>query len=126
MSAAEKLSAGLAAVLVAVCLLTGFKTAPQGIVPEKQADERAVMVGGDVEKTEIHIPGGKVNLNTASADELCFVPGIGEAIAQKILDWRAENGNFKSFEELVDEIDGIGENNIEDMRRYLVLEDDAS
>lgn len=126
MSKAEKLSVLLAAVLVAVCLLMGFKSPPQGTATEKQADERAVMTGGDIEETGIYLPDGKVNLNTATLDELCTVPGIGEKIAGDIIAWREENGSFRSVEQLVDEIGGIGKNNVEDMRIYLVLEDDAS
>ena len=126
MNSAEKLSALLAAVLVAVCLLLSFRSAPQGIVPEKAADEKAIMTGGDVEKELILLPSGKVDLNTATLEELCMVPGIGEKIAGDIISWRSENGSFGSFDQLVDEIDGIGKNNIEDMRRYLLLEDDAS
>ena len=126
MSGAEKKSALIAAVLVAVCLLASFKSAPQGFSMQKSADRQAVMTGGDGEQSDELLPGDTVNINTASAEELCLIPGIGDAIAQKIIEWREENGSFTSIEELVDAIDGIGENNIEDMRRYLVLEDDAS
>lgn len=126
MNSAEKLSALLAAVLVAACLLASFKSAPQGIVPERQADEQSIMEGGDAENTGIRLQNGRIDLNTASLAELCTVPGIGEKIAGSIISWREENGSFKSFSQLVDEIDGIGENNIEDMQRYLILEDDAS
>lgn len=126
MTSAEKLSALLAAVLIAVCALTGLRSAPQGIAAEKTAGEQAILTGEDGEESDELLPGDTVNINTASLEELCLIPGIGEATAQKILDWRGEHGNFTSIEEFVDEIDGIGENNIENMRMYLALEDDAS
>lgn len=51
--------------------------------------------------------GGKVNLNTATAEELDGLPRVGPVLAQRIVDWRAEHGNFKAVEEL-DAVDGVG------------------
>ncbi|TCK21186.1 ComEA family DNA-binding protein [Pseudonocardia endophytica] len=53
-------------------------------------------------------PGGKVDLNTATAADLDALPGVGPATATKILDWRAKNGRFTRIEQLR-EVDGIGE-----------------
>jgi competence protein ComEA len=51
---------------------------------------------------------GPVNLNTATVDQLDALPGIGPVLAQRILDWRAANGGFRSVEDL-NEVSGIGE-----------------
>jgi len=53
-------------------------------------------------------PDQKININTAQSDELQKLPRVGPAIAQRILDYRKENGNFKRIEDLL-KVRGIGE-----------------
>lgn len=50
---------------------------------------------------------GKIDLNTATAEQLDSLPGVGPVTAQKILAWRAAHGRFRSPAEL-QEVDGIG------------------
>lgn len=59
-----------------------------------------------------------VNVNTATAEELTALPGIGEKRAQAILEIRKEKGGFKSVDELT-EVKGIGPANLEKLRPYL-------
>ena len=49
-----------------------------------------------------------VNLNTATATDLAKLPGIGPAVAARILEYRQKNGGFKKIEELMN-VKGIGE-----------------
>ena len=49
-----------------------------------------------------------VNLNTASASQLESMPGIGAKTAQRIVEYRQKNGDFKKVEELMN-VKGIGE-----------------
>ncbi|PKW14889.1 competence protein ComEA [Saccharopolyspora spinosa] len=58
---------------------------------------------------------GKVNLNTATEDQLDELPGIGEVTAKRIVQWRAEHGRFDSVEQLR-EVGGIGESRFARLR----------
>lgn len=51
--------------------------------------------------------GAKIDLNTASVEELGALPRVGPVLAQRIVDWRKEHGRFTSVEEL-DAVDGVG------------------
>jgi competence protein ComEA len=58
---------------------------------------------------------GRVSLSSASAAELDALPGVGPVTAQKILDYRAAHGGFRSVDDL-DAIPGIGPARIEQLR----------
>lgn len=60
-------------------------------------------------------PEGKININTADADALDALPGIGPVLARRIVDWRTANGPFADIEELL-EVDGIGQATLDGLR----------
>lgn len=60
-------------------------------------------------------PAGPVDLNTATAEQLESLPGVGPATAAAILDWRKQHGRFRSVEDLL-EVRGIGDARLADLR----------
>jgi competence ComEA-like helix-hairpin-helix protein len=73
--------------------------APATATPPSAAEPPAVPVEGGA--------GGVVDLNHASAQELRTLPGIGPALAGRVVAWRAEHGPFRFVEEL-EKVPGIG------------------
>ncbi|WP_195336187.1 helix-hairpin-helix domain-containing protein [Paraclostridium bifermentans] len=63
----------------------------------------------------------KININSASKEELDSLPGVGEVTAQKILDYREENKEFKSIDEIKN-VKGIGENKFNDLKDYICIQ----
>lgn len=63
---------------------------------------------------------GKVDLNTADRDLLMKIPGIGEKLAQRIIEYREEKGGFNGLEE-IGNIKGITNYRYEKIKDYLVV-----
>jgi competence protein ComEA len=63
--------------------------------------------------------GATVNVNQADATQLEALDGVGPAIAQKIIDWRTQNGPFKTVDDLA-QVSGIGPKKLEAMRAQAV------
>lgn len=63
----------------------------------------------------------KINLNTATLEQLDSLPGIGPALAQRILDYRAQHSSFKSVEELK-EVKGIGDALFDEIKDQVTLQ----
>ena len=65
-----------------------------------------------------HMAETRVDLNAADRVELCTLPGIGPATADRIIAYRTENGPFRSPDELL-RVDGIGSATLENIREYI-------
>ncbi len=62
----------------------------------------------------------KININTATKEELDTLPGIGPSTAEKIINYRKENGKFKSIEEIKD-VSGIGDSKYENIKDMIEI-----
>jgi competence protein ComEA len=63
---------------------------------------------------------GPVNINTADLEALIALPGIGPALARRIIAYRKQHGRFTSIDQLID-IQGIGPRNIDDFRHLVTV-----
>lgn len=63
-------------------------------------------------------PAGVVNINTASAEQLALLPGVGPSVAGRIVEHREKNGAFKQVEDLL-LVKGIGEKSLEKLKPYV-------
>lgn len=63
---------------------------------------------------------GKININTATADELTMLPGIGDVYAQRIVDYRQANGPYKTPEDLLN-VEGIGTVRLSKIIDYITI-----
>lgn len=64
--------------------------------------------------------GGPINLNTAGVEQLDELPRVGPAIAQRIVDWREQNGRFSSVDDLLG-VPGIGEKMLAGLRDLVTV-----
>lgn len=64
--------------------------------------------------------GAPININTADVDALCTLPGIGPVIAQRIVDYRQQNGPFALVED-VTRVSGIGQATLAKIRDHITV-----
>ena len=82
--------------------------------PAKQTETKKS--SGSTEK-KVTFP---VNINTASKKELDALPGIGEVLAQRIIDYRSANGPFSTVDDLT-KVKGIGAKTLEKLKPYATV-----
>ena len=102
------------AVLQALNLAALLVDGSQILVPREGQEAVAPPVAGGA------VAGGLINVNTASTTELEELPGVGEVIAQAIVDHRTENGPFTSVDQLLD-VSGIGDATLESIRELVTV-----
>jgi competence protein ComEA len=100
-----------AALNLAAPIADGQQVLVPARLPQAVAAAQGVPVPG--------VPAGPIQLSSATAEQLDSLPGIGPATAQKILDYRAEHGAFRSVDEL-DEVPGIGPTRVDQLRGLVV------
>lgn len=61
-----------------------------------------------------------LNINSATAEQLEELEGIGEVISKRIIEYRNENGNFRCIEDLAN-VKGISESTVEKLRPYITV-----
>lgn len=90
------------------------------ILTEEEAGKSSEVSDLENSDSKASVADGRINLNTAKAEELMTLPGIGAAKAQSILSYRDEKGGFSSIEEIMD-ITGIKEGVYSKIKDYITV-----
>ncbi|MBR2742627.1 MAG: helix-hairpin-helix domain-containing protein [Clostridia bacterium] len=83
--------------------------------------DREPLAAATEDESPAQYGGEPVNINTAGKYELERLPGVSEATARKIIEFREEYGAFESAEEIM-LVSGIGEKKFEAMREYITVD----
>jgi len=91
------------------------------VVPEKIVVPTAVLNNEtSTPESPLSTDGELININTATLEEFDSLPGIGPTIAQRIIDYRTENGPFSTIEELMD-VSGVGPATFDEIKNLITV-----
>lgn len=96
-------------------------TASQTVTTQTATTEAPTTQSAAVQTTSPETKSSLININTASAEELTALNGVGEAKAQAIIEYREENGYFSSIEEITN-VSGIGEKTFEKNKDLITVD----
>lgn len=86
-----------------------------------QPDSDDTNIKNDISETEKEVINNKVNINVASVEVIAQLDGIGEKMAQRIIDYREQNGDFSAIEEIT-LVSGIGQKKFEEIKDSICVE----
>lgn len=91
---------------------------PENGLAKSATSEAAVSADKGVTTGSAKTDVAEININTADEELLTQVAGVGPVMAKRIVDYRRENGNYKSLDELTN-VKGIGTKTLAKMKPYL-------
>lgn len=116
----------LAALAAFICVIIGIaigRHSNVGLIMISDSDTTAqqdIYISSDIASTESTASNTSrlININTATVSMLQTLPDIGPVLAQRIVDFRTNNGDYLVVEDLL-LVEGIGEKRLEQMRDYI-------
>ncbi|MFA5032004.1 MAG: ComEA family DNA-binding protein [bacterium] len=97
------------------------KTSPQNEPKTFNTTEAKVTNLSTPQQKQTYDEGKRVNINTASMEELISLPGVGSVYAQRIIEYREKKGKFKNIEEIIN-IYGIGQKRFDKLKDKITVE----
>ncbi len=88
--------------------------------PNEENPDTIRITLGSMEASKLLVFSIPLDLNRASVEDLCLVPGIGESLARDIVNYRRSKSGFRSVEELKN-VKGVGENNLKTVKTYFIV-----
>jgi len=85
---------------------------------ENRRVDKENILNNQEKKKNKEIPKSKININTATKDELLQLPGIGEKTADLIIEYRKKNGLFNTVDD-IKQVKGIGEKKFEKLLPFI-------
>lgn len=106
----------------AVNLASALKNGMMIKIPSVGNSEKSWIIDGGTSTSSgsSSASGQKININTASVADLCTLPGIGESTALKIINYRTENGRFKTIEDIMN-VSGIKTSRYNDIKAFITV-----
>lgn len=89
---------------------------------DAEENEAADSAAAETDGADQAAPQRIVNINTADADTLQTLPGVGEVLAGRIIEYRELSGGFVTVEQLM-EVSGIGQQKFDALRDDITVED---
>jgi competence protein ComEA len=102
--------------VICICIFVGSSQhTANGMFVEINSDQQSTVSNAAI------TPDGKININVATVAELTYLSGIGEVLAQRIVEYREENGPFSQPADLLN-VKGIGETKLNNIIHYIAVE----
>ena len=105
---------------VCICILAAFAILVLGVFIGRNTKNEGHFVSLFSSTQETKEANGLLDINSATVEQFQLIPGIGPVLAQKIVDYREENGPFRDVSELTN-VDGIGSKTLQNIFKFVTV-----
>ncbi len=115
----------LALFIIAVIEADFYIKGPDLSIPEYNKADSEPFKESIIKKDPKRKLNGRININTATIEELVLLPGVGGKIAEKVIAHRKEKGFYRDVKELL-AIKGIGEKRLKEIEGFIILDGETT